>query len=65
GKAFAEALYINTTLTDLILRATNIGIEGGKALAKAFYKNNTLIFLRIFIGNEFDYEDIGLDWRDL
>ncbi|KAF0387218.1 Protein NLRC3 [Gigaspora margarita] len=58
-----EILSKNTTLTSLRVNGINIGIEGGKALAKALYKNNGLTFLELkenkICIEDFSYNVIG------
>ncbi|CAG8838888.1 764_t:CDS:1, partial [Cetraspora pellucida] len=47
GKALAEALCKNNTLTNLNLQHNNLGESAGKALAEALCENTTLTNLNL------------------
>ena len=57
GKALAEALAANTTLSTLILSDNYLGPEGAKALADALLQNSSLTELSIK-GNELGDEGV-------
>lgn len=57
AKCIAEALKVNTTLTEVDLSLNYVDDEGGKAIAEALDANKALKVLN-FSGNEIEDKDL-------